>query len=219
MGLLGEMGLKKNFLIIVGIGILFLVVLSIGILGFYMDWNTEKMATVLPGKQNQIGTVVDTYKGVPVYENGILFTETYGKNFSKDGYYYGQKWQCVEYVKRFYYDAKGHKMPNGFGNAKDFYNNGLTQGAYNKERGLYQYKNGGNVKPQPDDLMVFQTGLYGHVAIITQVNDNDIEVIQQNMYGNPRETYKIVIKDGNFFIGNGKQPVGWLRKAEAKTPI
>lgn len=37
------------------------------------------------------------------------------------GYYYGYKWQCVEYIKRFYYEAKGHKMPDSYGNAKDFW--------------------------------------------------------------------------------------------------
>ena len=80
---------------------------------------------------------------------------------------YGQKWQCVEFVKRFYYEAKGHKMPNGYGNAKDFFDDTLPQGAYNSQRDLYQYRNGGNMKPAPDDLVVFQRGLYGHVAIIT----------------------------------------------------
>ncbi|HBI03287.1 MAG TPA: CHAP domain-containing protein, partial [Paenibacillaceae bacterium] len=67
-------------------------------------------------------------------------------------------------------------------------------------------------KPEPDDLLVFQTGLYGHVAIITKVDNDSIEIIQQNIYAKPRETFKLEVRDGHYFLGDGKQPVGWLRK-------
>jgi hypothetical protein len=59
-----------------------------------------------------IGHVLDSYKGVPVYDNGLLFFRSYGKNYAPDGYYFGQKWQCVEFVKRFYFEAKHHKLPD-----------------------------------------------------------------------------------------------------------
>ena len=54
-----------------------------------------------------IGRKIDSYMDVPVYYNGLIFYKSYGKNYSKDGYYYGRKWQCVEYVKRFYYEKMG----------------------------------------------------------------------------------------------------------------
>jgi surface antigen len=159
-----------------------------------------------------IGKAIDSYKNIKVYYNGRDYTKAYGKNYSKDGYYYGQKWQCVEYVKRFYYQAKAHKMPDVYGNAKDFFDSGLKQGELNKRRGLIQYRNGGNVGPEQDDLIVFTDTKLGHVAIVTEVASDYIEVIQQNVYGRTRERYKLITKDSKYYIGTKRKPAGWLRK-------
>lgn len=159
-----------------------------------------------------IGVQTDSYKGVPVYNNGKDYGRSYGLNYSKDGYYYGYKWQCVEYIKRFYYDVKNHKMPDGFGNAKDFFDTKLSQGEFNKARGLYQYKNGENVKPEPDDLLVFTDSTYGHVAIVTEVGKDYIEIIQQNIFETPRQKLAMEEKDGKYFVGTSRKPAGWLRK-------
>ena len=48
--------------------------------------------------------------------------------------------------------------------------------------------------------------------LLRKVTDNEVEVIQQNIYASPRETYKLEVKNGNYTIDNGKSPVGWLRK-------
>ena len=165
----------------------------------------------------EIGVDTDSYKGVKVYNNGKDYVKDYGKNYNRDGYYYGLKWQCVEFIKRFYYDAKGHKMPDVFGHAKDFFDEAVGQGELNKKRNLLQYRNGEGVKPQVDDLIVFTDTHYGHVAIITEVTDKDIEIIQQNIYESPRDRLSITFKDGKYFIGGGTQrsPAGWLRKDES----
>lgn len=157
-----------------------------------------------------VGTKIDEYKGVAVYSNGKNYMSSHGLNFSDDDYYYGYKWQCVEFVKRFYYEQYGHKMPDGAGNAKYFFNPMLEQGAFNEQRGLDQYKNSGNVQPRPDDLLVFTEGAYGHVAIISEVGDNWIEVVQQNSEV-PRERYNLTVVDGNYIISGEKEPAGWLR--------
>jgi surface antigen len=161
-----------------------------------------------------IGTKLDSYKGVSVFNNGKDYVESFGKNYSKDGYYYGYKWQCVEFIKRFYYDAKGHKMPDVYGNAKDFFDSDLKQGKLNKKRGLVQYKNGDNVPPKEDDLIVFNDTKYGHVAIVTEVTKDYIEIIQQNIYGRTRDRYKLTCKDGKHTVGGKgeRSPAGWLRK-------
>jgi len=161
---------------------------------------------------HDIGKEIESYKNVPVYYNGKQYTKSYGKHFNDDGYYYGQKWQCVEFVKRFYYDALGHKIPNLYGNAIDYFDNKVPQGELNTERGLIQYQNGKEVKPQPDDLMVFTNSKYGHVAIVMNVTEDYVEVIQQNVYGKPTEKFSIICTDGNWFVGtNKKKPAGWLR--------
>ncbi len=162
--------------------------------------------------RKMIGKEIDNYKNVSIYHNGIMYTKAYGKNYSEDGYYYGQKWQCVEFVKRFYYQSKEHRMPDVYGHAKDFFNSDLKQGELNKRRGLVQYVNGGNIKPEPDDLMVFTDTKFGHVAIVTQVTADYIEVIQQNIYGKTREKYKIINEDSQYYIGTKRKPSGWLRK-------
>lgn len=163
--------------------------------------------------QDTIGKEVDSYLGVPVYYNGPIYEKSYGKHYSSDGYYYGQKWQCVEFIKRFYHDALDHKMPEVYGHARDFFNLTLPHGAYNAERDLYQYYNGQEEKPEVNDILVFQDSTYGHVAVITKVEEEYIEVIQQNIYGKPREKFDIVEKNGQYSIGSQKkQPVGWLHK-------
>lgn len=162
--------------------------------------------------KKMIGKEIDSYKDVKVYYNGIGYTKAYGKNYSEDGYYYGLKWQCVEFIKRFYYEAKEHKMPDVYGNAKDFFDSNLKQGELNKGRGLVQYRNGDNVSPEPDDLIVFTDTKYGHVAIVTEVTSNYIEVIQQNVYGKTREKYELITKDNQYFVGTKRKPAGWLRK-------
>ncbi|PTX99468.1 CHAP domain-containing protein [Verrucomicrobia bacterium LW23] len=163
--------------------------------------------------------VIDSYRGVKVYDNGPDFVKSHGRHFSLTGYYYGQRWQCVEYIKRFYFDALGHAMPEVFGHARDFFDNETPQGEVNAKRDLLQYRNGGNVPPQADDLLVSQliAGGYGHVAIITKVQGNVVDVVQQNCGAdNTRVTLQLQKDaDGNYHLEMYGQPVaGWLRKKQ-----
>jgi len=159
----------------------------------------------------KVGRVLGEYKGVQIIENGLVFYKNHGKNYSFDGYYYGQKWQCTEYVKRFYYDVYGHKMPDVWGHAKDYYDPSVSHGALNSKRGMLQFRNGGDIAPQPDDLLVFTDTKYGHVAIVSEIKADNVMVKQQNILGKPTEVYRLrVTKDGNF-IDYPRVPSGWLR--------
>ena len=159
----------------------------------------------------QIGKEIDQYKEVPVYYNGIIYTRSHGRHYSNAGYYYGQKWQCVEYVKRFYAQAKNHAMPDVFGNAKDFFDPTILHGQRNESRGLIQYRNGNNVSPRPDDLLVFTDRQYGHVAIITEVSESSIVIIQQNILWGTRSELPLRVENGNYYVGKARVPAGWLR--------
>jgi surface antigen len=170
----------------------------------------KEQAEAAQQSDHPVGTPIDEFQGVIVYSNGTNYMSSHGLNFSEDGYYYGYKWQCVEFVKRFYYLKFGHKMPDGAGNAKYFFNPMLEQGAFNEQRGLYQYHNGGDVKPQVNDLLVFTDGAYGHVAIISEVGKDWLEVIQQNSEVT-REKYKLEENSGKFLVSGEKHPAGWLR--------
>ncbi|WP_252236147.1 CHAP domain-containing protein [Clostridium sp. ZS1] len=188
--------------------IIFTLLIIVGI-GLFASF---KIYREIEDKKNGIGIILDTYEGVDVYYNGSDYGKNHGKNYSNDGYYYGYKWQCVEYIKRFFYEAKAHKMPNVYGNAKDFFDQELEQGALNEKRGLYQYKNGANEKPMKDDLLVFTDTNYGHVVIISEVGDNYIEVVQQNMGQESRDKFELTFIDNKYYVGGKREPAGWLRK-------
>lgn len=139
------------------------------------------------------------------------YPKSYGKHYSKDSsYYYGKKWQCVEFIKRYYYNHFHHMMPNGFGDAKSFFDKDVKDGELNKERGLIQFTNCSSSSPKEDDILIFG-GKHGHVAIVTKVTATEVEIIQQNIYMTPRETFKLVFQNEKYTIGEKRKPEGWLR--------
>lgn len=155
------------------------------------------------------GLPIDRFNGVNVYFN----TFTNERNISVDGYNIGLKYQCVEFVKRYYLIHLKHKMPNSYGHAKDFYANGLKDGQININRGLLQYSNPSKTKPKVDDLIVFgatKLNPYGHVAIISKVTDNKIQIIQQNTGLRTRATFDLK-KNSNWWKIK-VNALGWLRK-------
>jgi surface antigen len=159
----------------------------------------------------QVGDKLDSLNGVFVYNNGLNYSQSYGKHFHQDGYYFGQKWQCVEFVKRYYYLRFRHKMPNVYGHAISFFNPQIKQGQLNQERNLIQYKNGYTEPPKPEDLIVFKYTRYGHVAIVSKISSQEIEIIQQNTGSGTRAKLPLKVENGCFFVGN-EQTLGWLRK-------
>ena len=194
-----------------GFRVVFLLVF-LGVVIFAV-WNMSKNKNVRSDatKSLPVGVEIARYKNIPAYQNGEVVAQSHGKNYAEDGYYYGQKWQCVEYVKRFYHDALGHHMPSVWGHASDFFDPEISHGKLNLARGLLQYDNGGDTPPKPDDLLVFRHSQYGHVAIVTKVTDKHLEVIQQNVHGHASAVYPIDKVKGKYTVGGGTKPAGWLR--------
>ena len=163
----------------------------------------------------EIGDKVDSLNGVYVYYNNSV-GNVEGRNVAPDGYNIGLRYQCVEFVKRYYYERLDHKMPDSYGHAKDFFEKRLQDGKLSSKRNLIQYTNPSSSKPEVDDLLVFDgTNLnkYGHVAIISKVDDISVEIIQQNPgpLASSRETFKLTKSDGKWKIEKDKT-LGWLRK-------
>lgn len=159
----------------------------------------------------RLGEIVFIHNQVPIYSNGTEVYKSYGKHYSADGYYYGRKWQCVEFVKRYYYDSHNHRMPNVWGHAKDFFDTKTAHGTVNSDRGMLQFNNGSNEKPAVNDLLVWNSGPYGHVAIISQVNEDSITLVQQNIR-NAAEAEIELSNQGSIYSINGTTPpAGWLR--------
>ena len=167
----------------------------------------------------EIGQKVDSLNGVVVYYNGGV-NHVADRNVTKDGYNLGLKYQCVEFVKRYYYEYFHHKMPDNYGNAKDFFDEKLADGKKNEKRGLLQFRNASQLKPQESDLIIFSAGLFnrfGHVAIVSKVWDHKIEIIQQNPgpFSAPREVFPLEVKNGKWQIKNDRV-LGWLRKGNTE---
>jgi hypothetical protein len=122
------------------------------------------------------GTILSTFgtPAVPAHSNLA------NPHDSCDGWgTYGLQYQCVEYVRRFYFLVKGIETREGKmerrwnGNANTYFRTA-------ERKGLDAFENGGKVPPQPEDILTFAGGPYGHVAIITAVLPDRIEFIEQN---------------------------------------
>lgn len=162
----------------------------------------------------EIGQPIDSLNHVKVYFNGST-SNVLERNLTSDNYNLGLKYQCVEFVKRYYYEYLNHKMPDSYGNAKDFFNAGLGDGDYNDQRGLTQYANSSKSKPEINDILILdksKTNPYGHVAIVAATADNYIEVVQQNpgKYAPSRAIYKLKFVNEKWVVQNDRV-LGWLR--------
>lgn len=174
-------------------------------------WSLTGRTGNLPhAKAWKTGESIDSLNGVRVYHNGSMGNVS-GRNIV-DGYNVGLKYQCVEFVKRYYLEHYAHRMPNSYGHAKDLFDPRVEDGAMNVDRGLIQFTNPSATRPEVGDLVVldgWRGNAYGHVAIVSQVENGEVEVIQQNT-GSPRGTYDLDLTDGEWRIEN-KRVLGWLR--------
>jgi surface antigen len=189
-----------------------IVLFLISLLGF-ASWKWK--AQLFNLHDYEIGQAIDSLNHVIVYYNGNV-GHVMGRNVTGDGYNLGLKYQCVEFVKRYYYEYYKHKMPDSYGNAKDFFDASLPDGAMSPARNLRQFNNPSKSRPQTGDLLILDGHLgnpYGHVAIIADVKDDEIQIIQQNPGpgAHARIWIDLIVEDGKFKVDNGRT-LGWLRK-------
>ncbi|QAA83073.1 CHAP domain-containing protein [Aequorivita sp. H23M31] len=175
----------------------------------------DKLIRKFKARSLKVGDKVDSLNGVYVYYNNSV-GNVEGRNVAPDGYNIGLRYQCVEFVKRYYYEHLDHKMPDSYGHAKDFFEKQLADGKRSKRRNLTQYSNPSSSKPKVDDLVVYDAtsfNKYGHVAIISKVGENSVEIVQQNPgpMASSRETYRLKMENGKWKIEQNKI-LGWLRK-------
>lgn len=181
-------------------------------------WYAPILAKVAKHLSSSPGEPIDSLNRVVVYHNANT-DDVLGRNMAPDGYNLGLKYQCVEFVKRYYYQHLHHKMPNSYGHAKDFFRDDVLDGQKNHERNLIQYTQPSQTQPAENDLLVFgatSTNPYGHVAIVANVSDNKIEIIQQNAppWIGTRANLGLKVNNGLWSIRDPKV-LGWLRKEDA----
>ena len=156
------------------------------------------------------GAILASYKGVPARSNQNY---PYGSCGGRSEY--GLQYQCVEYVRRFYHLVKGFETREGRRAERWEWEHAGTYFTNAGDKGLEAFENGGPVPPRPDDILVFQGGPYGHVAIVTAVTDDHIEFIEQNFSptGTGRLAYDPAVhRVANRIVRRGAVVVeGWLR--------
>ncbi|WP_435893942.1 CHAP domain-containing protein [Oceaniferula spumae] len=163
-----------------------------------------------------VGKVVEREQGIAVYAYDSEPPAIRGKSTAKDGYCYGEKWQSTEFVRRFYDVGFNYRMPYDPGYAKNYFNPEIAHGAINPALGLVQYKNNHAHKPEAGDLLVFIEGKRGHIALISKVDGDVVEVVQQNMEDQPRAQMQLEWRNNGWRITGQKEPAGWLRLSTAR---
>ncbi len=122
------------------------------------------------------GTVLGSFDGTDAYSNGA---DTSTGNSCAGYGTYGLQYQCVELVMRHF---KKHWGLSWSGNAKDLLNNAPKDD-------VSVYSNGdGAHPPVPGDMIVWTKGTWGHVALVTAVHANSIEILEQNVKGTGKAT-------------------------------
>lgn len=176
-----------------------IALVGIGVVGWFFLGRPEATRLAL-----EPGARLDSLHGVVVFHNGHM-GHVIGRNVV-DGYNVGLRYQCVEFVKRYYLEHYQHRMPNSYGHAKDLFDHTLADGVLNVDRGLLQVTNPSSTKPAVGDLLILDAwrgNAYGHVAIVSAVNDDELEVIQQNT-GSTRQQYDLDHDNGRWTIDNDR---------------
>ncbi len=133
----------------------------------------------------------------------------------------GMKWQCVEYVNRFWLanygqDVYGSKM---YGDANGYFGKAASAG-------YFPFQNGGPVPPEVGDILCSNGGGYGHVAIVREVyipsigSGGYVVVIHQNFLNSTADDSRSIdmdVQGGRYtvesFNKDGEYPVaGWVRR-------
>ena len=158
-----------------------------------------------------------SWKGVDGYHNGDYHA---GEDPNPDDDIWtcgpltehGHSYQCVQYVNRFYNEA-GMRNSIYSGDANGYYGNAGTFG-------LKSYPNDGEEPPKANDILCYDGGTHGHVAIVTGVileseNNYRIDIVEQNwaedgcisidMDYNPSTKEYHVDNRGSYWVQ------GWLR--------
>lgn len=128
---------------------------------------------------------------------------------------HGKKWQCVEYVNRFYAEVYGLDIEGG--DAKHYFERAAL-------KGLVAIPNGAEAPPQPGDILCSEGPPYGHVAIVRALTPEGVRIVQQNWYNDERDADMLLplkVEGGRYWVGGfgPKHPIqGWLRPPQTAGP-
>ena len=136
------------------------------------------------------GTKMASFNGVAAKSNGYdqCTGSCCGGSIST-----GCAYQCVELAQRYFHEK--------FGITSIWYDN-ANEMCGNHPSGVKKTST-----PQPGDLWVRNSGTYGHVAVITKVHSNTVDVIEQNSSPDGQNNYQ-KSDAGCFLTAQPAQPKG-----------
>jgi surface antigen len=147
-------------------------------------------------KKFNFGEFLGEYNGVLAYSNGqpCYFSNIKNKYAN---YTTGYQYQCVEYVNRYYKQKFSRELGNGDAN---------TYCANASQKNLNKSDNGKTTdKPQPNNIICSKGGDHGHCAIVREVGNDYVKVIEQNFNENKVDTnHKLTLtkdKKGQYTVG------------------
>jgi hypothetical protein len=153
----------------------------------------ESSTTIAKFNWGDVLLSANDWGGVDIYYNTEAWNYVNGQSA------YGLKWQCVEMVRRFYYQFNFGLLPR-VSSAYQMFN------AVHGTQGFETFENGNSQAPIWGDILVFDAGkgkglAHGHVAIATEIDRNNkrIHFVQQNVGINAKDSLPI---DDNNYISN-----------------
>jgi len=176
------------------------IVLFVSVL-FFISLGTRIFAAT------SFGTYLGQFNTVAAFSNGSASYYSSISNFMADGFYTGVKWQCVEFVRRYYYTIFNTRLSNSAaGDAGTWYPNASALG-------LTAYQNGQSTSaPQVGDILCSTT----HIAIIKRISGNKVYTAQQNVSQDSSDLDKqltLSVSGGKYTLSGGYGTLqGWLRK-------
>lgn len=148
-----------------------------------------------------------SFAGEQPQSNG---TSTASENSCTTNGTYGPRYQCTEYVDRV------HKRPDWTNHAYAGYWSSSSDGPWQK--GLLPLASGNTIsRPLAGDVIVWNVGLYGHVAIVAGVGASTLTVYDQNRAcGSQSCTANYSVNGSTTTLTGGgcfpSAPVGYLRR-------
>jgi glutathionylspermidine amidase/synthetase len=201
--------------------------------------DTVVMNEPAPSRPEPFGTVLGLAPGnVPVYSSDYEtaserdFPDRYAYRSFVDGVYMGQKWQCVEFARRWLYLNKGavfDEVAMAYDIFRLQYLRNVPEAAHLP---LRSFVNGSPHRPEVGGLLIWDEGGHftttGHVAVITEVGDGYVRIAEQNYAHHrwpegqsfSRELTMSMTGSGGYVIdggGDGAIILGWVLQTDDDT--
>ena len=170
-------------------------------------------------KSEPFGTILGLAPGnVPVYScdyDSLDHNALPGRDDFKSyigNVYMGQKWQCVEFARRWLFLNKGYVFRDVPMAYDIFKLKSVRHLKSNKKIPLHSFQNGSKRPPEAGCLLIWNEGgefaITGHVGIVTEVQTKYIKIVEQNLHNQKwpegqnysRKLNTNVDDDGGFWI-------------------